>query len=270
MDPDATVLAADPPTDPIPDLPPLPSSPPAPAKPPAPATAPVFARSHFQFQIGVPAGETAYIRSEGGDAVLSYRSFASVVSIIAALMSAVVLIAGAAGVLFLLLERRPFPAMAAMMLSIAFAAMIVMLIPPTNVTIYDGSAPAMTIAQQSGVSFPTVTWSVMAPDGHTIARIHKSFLSRLGVNRWRVDSGTSHGEAAEESFSRALVRKIFGKFAAVYQSNVRLTWDGDEAGWIIRRPDALGRADILDLHPALTLDRRIAVAVAVLVLASEP
>jgi hypothetical protein len=271
VDADETVSAAEPGTEPIPDLPPLPPSPPASAKPPRlPPPASVFARSHFQFQIGVPAGETAYIRGDDGDAVLSYRSFASVVSIIAALMSAVVLIAGAAGVIFLLLERRPLPAIAAMMLSVAFSAMIVMLIPATNVTIFEGSTPALTIAQQSGVSFPSVTWTITTPEGHAIAKVHKSFLSRLGRNRWLVESGTSRGEAIEESLGRALVRKVFGKFAAVYQSNLRITLDGDEVGWIIRRPDVLGRADVLDLHPALTLDRRVAVALAVLVLGSEP
>ena len=219
---------------------------------------------------GIPAGETAYIRGDDGDALLSYRSFASVVGIIAALMSAVVLVAGAAGVLFLLLERRPLPAIAAMILSAAFAVMIVMLIPATNATIFEGGTPVITIAQQPGVSFPTTTWIVSAPDGQLIARIHKSFLSRFGRNRWKMTSEKSRGEAVEESLTRAIIRKLFGKFARAYQSNLRILLDGDEAGWIIRRTDALGRADVLDLHPALTLDRRAAVALAVLVLGSEP
>jgi hypothetical protein len=218
---------------------------------------------------GIPAGETAYIRGDDGNALLSYRSVASVVGIIAALMSAVVLIAGAGGVLFLLMERRPLPAIAAMILSAAFAAMIVMLIPATNVTIFEAAAPAITITQQSGSS-PSVTWLVATPDGQPIARIHKPFLSRFGRNRWTVTSDASHGNAVEESLGRALLRKLFGKFARAYQSNLRVSWDGHEAGWIIRRPDALRRADVLDLHPATKLDRRAAVALAVLVLGSEP
>lgn len=264
----------DPPTDPIPDLPPLPPSKPAPAatKPPPP----VFDRSRFQFMTGIPAGQTAYIRAEDGNAVLSYRSFASVIGIIAALMSAVVLVAGVAGVLFLLMEHRPMPAIAAMMLSAAFAAMIAMLVPPTNVTIFDAGAPAMTIVQQSSVSFPSVTWVVATPDGKPIVHFHKSFLSRFGCNRWLlmgVDTAgdsSPRGEAVEESLSRALLRKAFGKFASAYQSNVRIRWAGHEAGWIIRRPGSDGHADLLELNPASTLDRRAAVALAVLVLGSEP
>ncbi|MDP9362252.1 MAG: hypothetical protein M3P29_12480 [Acidobacteriota bacterium] len=222
---------------------------------------------------GIPAGETAYIRAGDGNATLSYRSFASVIGIIAALMSAVVLVAGVAGVLLLLMEHRPMPAIAAMMLSVAFAAMIVTLVPATNVTIFDAGAPAMTIVQQSSVGFLSVTWVVATPDGKPIARFHKSYLSRFGRNRWRLlsagDSST-RGEAIEESLSRALVRKAFGKFAPAYQSNVRIRWAGHEAGWIIRRPDALGHANVLDLHPSSMLDRRAAVALAVLVLGSEP
>lgn len=218
---------------------------------------------------GIPAGETAYIRGDDGNALLSYRSFASVVGIIAKLMSAVVLVAGGAGILFLLLERRPLPAIAAMILSAAFASMIVMLIPATNVTIFEAAAPTITITQQRG-SFPSATWVVAAPDGQPLAHIQKSFLSSLGSNRWTLASGVSRGDAVEESLSRALLRKLFGKFSRTYQSNLRVTWDGDEAGWILRRPDALGRADVLDLHPALTLDRRAAVALAVLILGSEP
>jgi len=47
-------------------------------------------------------------------------------------------------------------------------------------------------------------------------------------------------------------------------------WNGEEAGWIIRRPGADGHADVLELNPATSLDRRAAVALAVLVLGSEP
>jgi uncharacterized integral membrane protein len=222
---------------------------------------------------GIPAGETAYIRGDDGSALMSYRSFASIVGVIAALMSAVVLVAGAAGVIFLLLEGRALPAIAALMLSAAFGAMIIMLIPATHVTIFEGAAPAITVAQQSSVSFPRVTYAVGNGDGKPVARIEKSFFSRFGRNRWELldaNDFLARGEAIEESLGRALVRKVFGKFAPSYQSNMRITWHGEEAGWIIRRPRADGHADLLELNPATMLDRRTAVALAVLVLGSEP
>lgn len=263
----------DPPTEPMPNLPPLPRAQSAPSHTPLPPPSAALDRSRFQFMSGIPAGDTAYIRGEDGNAVLSYRSFASVVGVIAALMSAVVLVAGVAGVLFLLLERRPLPAIAALMLSAAFAATIVMLVPATNVTIFEGAAPAITIVQQSTVSFPSVTYVVATPDGKPIARIAKSFFSRFGRNRWLLlstEDFLARGEAVEESFGRALVRKLFGKFAPAYQSNVDIAWNGEPAGKIIRRPGADGQADLLTLNPTTTLDRRTAVALATLVLGSEP
>jgi hypothetical protein len=114
---------------------------------------------------------------------------------------------------------------------------------------------------------------VSTPESNPVARITSTFLSRFGRNRWSLDSAEdflARGEAVEESFGRALVRKAFGTFAPAYQSNIRITWMGEEAGWIIRRPGADGHADVLDLNSATTLDRRIAVALAVLVLGSEP
>lgn len=262
----------DPSTEPIADLPPLPVSKLIPPGTPPPLSS-AFDRVRFQFMTGIPAGETAYIRAEGGNAVLSYRSFAGVIGIIATLMSAVVLAAGAAGVVFLLMERRPLPAIAALMLSAAFAAMIVVLIPAIHVTIFDAESPAITIVQQSAINVPGVTWVVATADGKPIGRLHKSFLSRFGRNRWLIlgaDGSSTRGDAVEESISRAVLRKALGNFSAVYQSNIRVRWDGHEAGWIIRRPGPDGLADVLDLNPSSTLDRRAAVALAVLVLGSEP
>jgi hypothetical protein len=271
-DDSGTVAVLDPPTEPMPDLPPLPVAAPAPAPTPPPPSG-ALDRSRFQFMTGIPAGETAYIRGDDGNALLSYRSFASIVGVIAALMSSVVLVAGGAGVIFLLIEGRPLPAIAALMLSAAFSAMIIILIPATHVTIFEGTAPAITIAQQSSVNFPSVTYAIGTGDGKPVARIAKSFFSRFGRNRWEIldaNDFLARGEAIEESFGRSIMRKLLGKFARTYQTNIRITWNGEDAGWIIRRPGADRHADVLELNPATTLDRRTAVALAVLVLGSEP
>ena len=213
------------------------------------------------------------MRDDGGAVVLSYRSFASVVGIIAALMAGVVAVAGAAGVIFLLMEHRPIPAALALILSTVFAVLVVMLVPRINVTIYDGPDPAMTIAQQSSVSFPVVTFVVTTIEGKALARLRKSFFSRLGRNRWAILPPNHHGprgEALEESLGKALLRKVAGKFDPRYQANMRIRYAGSEAGWILRRPTETGAVDVLDLAPDAPLDRRVAVALAVLVLGSEP
>jgi hypothetical protein len=218
---------------------------------------------------GIAAGETANVRGEDGSIVLSYRSFASVVGIVAALMAGIVLIAGAAGVLFLLVDGRVLAAIIAMLLSLGFAALIVMLVPATNVNLYENHTPAVTISQQSSVSFPAVSFVVATPEGQVIGRLRKSFFSRLGRNRWTIDAA-QRGYAVEESLSQALVRKVGGKFSTRYQSNVRIVYGGRDAGWIIRRSDNGQPADRLELAPDSTLDRRVAVALATLVLGGEP
>jgi hypothetical protein len=232
-----------------------------------------FTSSRYHFMSGIPSGETANVRDDAGQIVLSYRSFASVVGIIAALVAGVVVVAGSAGVMFLLMELRPAPALLALVLSVVFAGLVIMLVPPVNVTIYDGNDPALTIAQQSSISFPVVTYIVTTIDGKVLARIRKSFLSRFGRNRWAILPPNHHGprgEAIEESLSKALLRKVAGKFDAKYQANVRIRYAGSEAGWIIRRPSETTAVDMLDLAPDAALDRRVAVALAVLVMGSEP
>ena len=222
---------------------------------------------------GMPAGETVNVRDGDGNVILHYRSFASVTSVVAAVMAAIVIVSGLAAAIFLYTEDRLVPAGIALLLAAAFSVMIAMLVPATNATLYDGAQPVLTVAQQSSISIPVVTFVVATADGRPLARLRKNVFSRLGRNRWRilpVVDERAVGEASEESLSRALVRKMFGKFSARYQSNVVVRWLGARAATIVRRPDAAGRIDVLDIDPESVIDRRVAVAVATLILGSEP
>ena len=205
--------------------------------------------------------------------VLTYRGFASVVSIVGALVAGIVIVAGAAAALFLFAERRQLPAVASMVLSLGFSAVIATLVPRTRVTLYDGSKPSLVIVQRPRVAFPRTTYAVKTPDGATIALLGRSMLSRLGRNSWSIDSPVDQrgsGFAVEESLGRALVRKFAGKFNRSHQANIRLYHQGLASGVIVRRPDQTGEADYLDLAANGTLDRRVAVALATLVFGAEP
>jgi hypothetical protein len=219
----------------------------------------------------VRAGEVVDVRNGNGEAVLTYRSFASVVGVVALVVSVIVAVTGFAAVVFLLVESRPLPAFMALLLSAAFAIVIAMLVPPIHVTLYEDADPALHITQQSNVAFPVASFIVGTPDQKVIARLRKSVWSRVGRNRWDILSASDDrpiGDAAEESLSRALLRKFAGKFNRRYESNVRIRYLEKDAGWIIRRPDNNGDVDVLDL--AGDIDRRVAVALATLVLGSEP
>jgi hypothetical protein len=239
-----------------------------------PADAPVptgpFSKSRYRFTTGVRAGELVAVRDETDEPLLNYRSFASVVGVVGLVVSIIIAVTGAAAVLFLLLESRPIPAIMAFLLGASFAVVIAMLVPPINVTFYNEGNPALQITQEGNISFPVSTFVVGTPEERAIARLRKTAWSRLGRNRWdilRVD-GVRIGTAIEESLSRAMMRKLLGKFSRSYESNVRIRCFERNVGWIVRRPDENGDADVLDL--AGDIDHRIAVALAALILGSEP
>ncbi len=222
-----------------------------------------FASTLYRFTTGLRAGETAAIRGANDEILLTYRSFASIVGVIAAFLAGVVAVAGAAGVLLLVYQGAPLRAVIAAVLTIAFAILIAMLVPRANVTLWEDQRPALTISQRA--VFPSATYAVATPNGAQLAELRKSFLSRLGRNKWTiVQEGRYLGEAHEESFSGALLRKLLGKFSRRFETNVRITCGGAEAGRIERRQD-----DRLELTSD-ALDRRVAVALATLILGREP
>jgi len=232
-----------------------------------------FSRTRYHFMSGIPSGETVNVRDDKGEIILSYRSFATVIGIVAALMAGIVIVAGIAAAAFLIVEGRFLPGAIVVLLCAAFAVMIAMVVPATNVTIYDGAAPAVTIAQQSSLSIPVVTYFIATNDGKPLARVRKSVLSRLGRNRWDIlpiSDDRPIGYAVEESLGRAIMSKIAGKFDARYECDLMIRYLDLDAGRIIRRPSKEGEADVLELDQDSSIDRRVAVALATLVLGSEP
>lgn len=231
-----------------------------------------FQRKRFHFTTGLRAGLLAQIRDDDGRVLLTYRSFASVVGIVAALMSGIVLVAGIAAVLFLVAEKRPIPAVVALVLSVGFAVLIAMLVPRTHVTLHNDNALVLTVAQISRAAFPSLTFAVATPDGRVLALLRKSFLSRLGRNRWSIldpDTRRTTGSAIEESLGRAYRRKLLAKFNRRNDANVRVRYEAADIATIVRRPDEAGRVDVLELASD-ALDARVAVGLALLVLGSEP
>lgn len=245
------------------------SAAPAAAVPAGEALPAAFRATRFHFTHGVPAGQTAQVRDDAGATLLTYPGFATVTGIFAALMSGIVLVGGIASVLFLIAEARPLPALLAMLLSGTFAAAIAMLVPRTTVTLFDAKGPTLTIRQDSRFTFPVARFLVVTPDGKPIAMLRKSFLSRLARHRWTIDAGGGHGQAIEESFSRALIRKFLGKFNRRHDADMLVDFRGAAAATIIRRPNGRGEVDMLDVH-SNAADPRVLVALATLVFGAEP
>jgi Kef-type K+ transport system membrane component KefB len=208
------------------------------------------------------------VRGTNGEVLLTYRAFATIVGVIAAFLAGVVAVAGIAAILLLLSDDAYVRAAIALALTVVFSFIIALLTPRTNVTLSEEQQPALTIAQRA--IFPSAVYTISTPNGARLAELRKSFLSRLGRNRWRIlHDGRLLGEAREVSFVGAMLRKLFGKFSRSFETDLQITTGGIEVGRILRRPDASGRADILVVTND-ALDRRVLVALATLVLGREP
>lgn len=226
----------------------------------------------FCFVSGMPAGEKASIRDEEGHVLLTYRGFASIVGIVGAMMAGIVVVTGAAGFAFLLMDGRLIAAVITITLTSAFAAVISLLVPTISVTLFEDDKPSVVIEQHSRMAIPVATYVVRTGSGQLLAILRKSVFSRLGRNRWRILDAENRtiGEAIEESLGRALLRKVAGKFNPSLESNVHIRARGKHAAWIIRRPTGKGGAGYLDVAPDAPMDRRVFIAIATLVFGSEP
>jgi hypothetical protein len=253
------------PTDPIDpvDNPAFPPPPVAPPRRTIESAMGAFAHTDFRFTTRLHAGEPAQVRSANGDVLLTYRAFASIVGVIAAFVAGIVALAGIAGTLLLVSEDSYVRALIALVLTLAFSLVIALLAPRTNVTLHEESNPALTISQRA--LFPSAVYTVSAPNGAQLAELRKSFLSRLGRNRWRVlQGGRLVAEAREDSFFGAILRKLFGKFSRAFETDVEISSGGLPVGRIIRRSN-----DSLVITSD-AIDRRVLVALATLVLGREP
>lgn len=222
-----------------------------------------FASAEYLFTTGLHAGELAEIRGANGEVLLTYRAFASIVGVVAAFLAAIVAVAGIAATLLLLSDDAWLRAAIALALTLAFSFVIALLTPRIGVTLHEAQQPALTIAQRA--IFPSAVYVVSAPNGAQLAELRKSFLSRIGRNRWRIfQNGRFVGEAREISFFGAIVRKFLGKFSRSFETDVRIASGGIEVARIHRRErDAL-------VVMSDNVDRRVLVALATLVLGREP
>lgn len=223
------------------------------------------ARRYF-FSTGVHAGETAAIRTEDGETLFTYRGFAHVVGIIAALVASIVGLAGIAATALLVAERAPLRAGGALILTAIFTFLIIRLVPRTSVTLHHGTRPVLSVVQTS--HFPTARYSV-AVGGQLIGELARPLLSHLGRQRWQIlQDDRLVGEAYEESLRAAMQRKLFGKFSRRWQADVVLESGGLAAGRIHRRAQNGEKTEYLDLTGE-ALEPRLAVALATLVFGSE-
>jgi hypothetical protein len=210
--------------------------------------------------------------------VLWFRGFASISGIVIWFVVLTVLLASLAALTFLLSEGRFLSALTAFALLAGFVAILQkVLLPQIEIALFQDeelSRPALTIAQTSRFTFPAAAFAVFSDSWSEIGRVSFGTWSRLGRHRWSLldPAGRELATAGEESLTDALIAKFLRGFDSRFETDLRVRIGGRDVGGIFRRPQSGLSRGTVDLNGdrAFIIDRRLAVALAVLVMGLEP
>lgn len=157
---------------------------------------------------------------------------------------------------------------------IAFFAFVVVSMsarPLRHVTVYRDDSRAETmlrVLQDQRVALLTRTYTMLAKTGEPIARLRKTYIDNIIRKRWYVEApdGQRLGMALEDSIVLSLLRRILGPFFGVLRTNfLLLRPSGEVFGEFNRKFTLLDRYVLdLSLDPERTFDRRIALALGVM------
>ena len=168
------------------------------------------------------------------------------------------------------------------LLSVVLAAVVFMVVsmsarPRRHVTVYRDHSRAVTllrILQNERVAVLTRSYTVVSPDGTVLARLRKHELHNLVRKRWYVESpgGEVLAVAMEDSIVLSLLRRVLGTLFGVLRTNfvIHRGQGGDVLGEFNRKFTLRDRY-VLDMtaDPGRTLDRRVAVSLAVVLDSGE-
>jgi uncharacterized protein YxjI len=163
------------------------------------------------------------------------------------------------------------------LLSVPVAAFIFLVIsmslrPRRHVTIYRDDSRGETllrVLQNQRVAFLTRTYTIVTAAGETLAILRKTYLHNIVRKRWYVTApgGAPLAMAIEDSIVLSLLRRVMGTFFGFLRTNFVFVRGADAEifGEFNRKFTLLDRY-VLDLSadPARTFDRRIAVALGVM------
>jgi hypothetical protein len=219
-------------------------------------------------------GELRVIRDEAEQPLFYFRRTMNLVGCFAALVAAAIGAAGTTALVVLLFQHRPLATAAVLLLTGGFAIFVTMLIPRRDFVLSSEptlASPSLLLVQESRFSFPTLCYSLRLPDGRTLATLSRPSISRFGRHRWIIRIGGARvGTAIQSSLAIALVQNIVGSLFGLLRTPYEIQYLGRAAGSIAQPPDEQHHT-MLDLtdDPVATLDRRIALALVVIVDAVE-
>lgn len=230
-----------------------------------------FRLTRYLIDVAAPDRDRATVRNEAEQPLFYFRRHTDLVGCVAAVMAGIVVVAGAAASVILVSESSVFPALLAVALMVAFAAVILWLVPRKHFYIYDDPAMkhvALLAWQESRFSFPSLRYSARLGDGTVLAGFERRASSRLGRHRWWIYDrhGSPVGSATESSLVRAFFHNFLGSLFGIFRSDFRIVANGRPVGVVRLDAGPLDRR-ILDLNedPHATFDRRIALVLAVII-----
>jgi hypothetical protein len=156
--------------------------------------------------------------------------------------------------------------------AVVFVAVSMALRPLRHVTVYRDESRTevlLKVLQDQRVALVTRTYTVLAKDGEPIAKLRKTYIHNIVRKRWYVEApdGRPLALAIEDSIVLSLLRRVLGPLFGFLRTNFLLV-RGEHAevfGEFNRKLTLLDRY-VLDLSadPARTFDRRVALALGVM------
>lgn len=216
-------------------------------------------------------GDLAVIHDASETPLFYFRRPIHLVGCIASVVGGLVMVAGIGAVTILYLEQRLVPAALAGGLTLLFTLLILLIIPRTTFFLFEDAAMSllsMVVRQESRFSFPALRFSIRMSDGETIGGMTRSAISRIGRHRWWLLDAAERklGYAMHASLGRAMLQNIAGTFFGTLRTHFNIFYAGRPVGRIIRTTGARTRSTLdLSDDPKLLLDRRLALALAVVI-----
>jgi hypothetical protein len=164
-----------------------------------------------------------------------------------------------------------------MLLALPATAFVFMVIsmslrPLRHVTVYRDESRAeivLRVLQDQRVAFLTRTYTVLASGGEAIAKLRKTYIHNIVRKRWYVEApdGRMLAMAIEDSIVLSLLRRVLGPLFGFLRTNfVLVRGEHAEVFGEFNRKFTLFDRYVLDLSadPARTFDRRVALALGVM------
>lgn len=125
----------------------------------------------------------------------------------------------------------------------------------------------MGIIQERKLVILTAPYTLVDADGNALALFTKNYLYNVIRKRWRVFTSAREPlvDAWEDNVGKSILRRIVGPLYGILRTNFVVTRDGKKLGEFNRQLTIFDRYVLdLSLDPERTLDRRVAVALGIL------